>query len=47
MRTWSGTPAGLRDVLRVLQRSLQNALSDGYEVISGQLVEQAVAELEG
>jgi hypothetical protein len=39
----SGKP--IRDVLRVAQRSLQHALSDGTDLITAQLVEQAIAEL--
>ncbi len=39
----SGKP--IRDVLRVAQRSLQNALSDGTDLITVPLVEQAIAEL--
>ena len=35
----------IRDVLRVAQRSLQHALSDGMDLVSVQLVEQAIAEL--
>lgn len=39
----SGKP--IRDVLRVTQRSLQHALSDGTDLITPQLVEQAKVEL--
>ena len=35
----------LRDVLRVTQRSLQHALSDGVELITESLVESVVSEL--
>lgn len=35
----------LRDVLRIAQRSLQHALSDGIESVTTQLIEQAIAEL--
>jgi hypothetical protein len=35
----------IRDVLRVAQRSLQHALSDGMDLVTVQLVEQAIAEL--
>ena len=35
----------IRDLLRVAQRSLQHALSDGVELVTAQLVEQAVTEL--
>jgi Cdc6-like AAA superfamily ATPase len=35
----------IRDVLRVAQRALQHALSDGTERISSQLIEQAITEL--
>jgi hypothetical protein len=35
----------IRDVLQIAQRALQHALSDGTEMITGQLIEQAIAEL--
>jgi hypothetical protein len=35
----------IRDVLRVAQRSLQHALSDGIDVVGEQLVDQAITEL--
>ena len=35
----------IRDVLRVAQRSLQHALSDGIDAVGEQLVDQAIAEL--
>lgn len=35
----------IRDVLRVAQRSLQHALSDGMELVTAQLMEQAITEL--
>jgi hypothetical protein len=35
----------IRDVLRVAQRSLQHALSDGLDLVTAQVVEQAIAEL--
>jgi energy-coupling factor transporter ATP-binding protein EcfA2 len=35
----------IRDVLRVAQRSVQHALSDGADLITSQLVEQAIVEL--
>jgi hypothetical protein len=35
----------LRDVLRIAQRSLQHALSDGIESVTTQLIEQAIAQL--
>lgn len=39
------TGRGMRDILRVAQRALQNALSDQSELITAPLVEQAVSEL--
>lgn len=35
----------IRDVLRIAQRSLQHALSDGMDLITANLIEQAIAEL--
>lgn len=35
----------IRDVLRVAQRALQHARSDGMDLITAQLVDQAIAEL--
>ena len=35
----------IRDVLRVAQRSLQHALSDGIDVVDERLVDQAITEL--
>lgn len=35
----------IRDVLQIAQRALQHALSDGTDRITGQLIEQAIAEL--
>lgn len=35
----------IRDVLRIAQRSLQHALSDGIDLVTPQLIEQTIAEL--
>jgi hypothetical protein len=39
------TGRGMRDILRVSQRALQNALSDRFDVVTAPLVEQAISEL--
>lgn len=39
------TGRSIRDLLRVVQRALQHALSDRYDLITSQLVQQAIREL--